>query len=360
MDLAQYMSRSIEELVQHVLKASLTNPKESAFILRYLGYSKKAAKKRSRLEAEGRHVPPFLIASIAADCNLFCKGCYARANQSCGDGSGHNELTCVQWEKVFGEAAELGIAFILLAGGEPLLRRDVIEAASGFPQVVFPIFTNGTIMDDEYLSLFNRNRNLVPVISLEGDKSRTDGRRGSGIYDKLTATMDNLKSKGILFGTSITVTAENLAEVTSPSLVSTIQSKGCSLVFYVEYVPVDASTAQLALNSSQRKIFEEKLKALRQEYSDVVFLTFPGDEKYMGGCLAAGRGFFHINASGGAEPCPFSPYSDISLKEHTLLEALQSPLFRRLESEGLLREEHTGGCVLFEQQSRVSGLLRSL
>lgn len=360
MDLAQYMSRSIEELVQNVFKASLSNPKESAFILKYMGYSKKAAKKRSRLEAEGRHVPPFLIASIAADCNLFCKGCYARANQSCGDGGSHSQLTCAQWKKIFGEAAELGIAFILLAGGEPLLRSDVIEAASGFPQIVFPVFTNGTIMDDEYLDLFNKSRNLVPVISLEGDKSRTDGRRGNGIYDKLTAAMDRLYSKRILFGTSITVTAENLDEVTAPSFVSDIQSKGCGLVFYVEYVPADASTAQLVLDSSQRRTFEERLQALRQEHSNMVFLAFPGDEKHMGGCLAAGRGFFHINASGGAEPCPFSPYSDISLKEHTLMEALQSPLFRRLESEGLLREEHTGGCVLFEQQARVSGLLRPL
>lgn len=90
----------------------------------------------------------------------------------------------------------------------------------------------------------------------------------------------------------------------------------------------------------------------------MVFIAFPGDEKSSGGCLAAGRGFFHINAHGGAEPCPFSPYSDTSLKEVSLEEALDSPLFRHLQENGNLEKEHIGGCVLFEQRDLVQKLLR--
>ncbi len=87
--------------------------------------------------------------------------------------------------------------------------------------------------------------------------------------------------------------------------------------------------------------------------------SFPGDEKEMGGCLAAGRGFFHINAYGGAEPCPFSPFSDVNLKEISLLEALKSPLFCRLQNSGLFAEEHAGGCLLFEHREEVETLLKS-
>jgi MoaA/NifB/PqqE/SkfB family radical SAM enzyme len=55
----------------------------------------------------------------------------------------------------------------------------------------------------------------------------------------------------------------------------------------------------------------------------MIFISFPGDEKTSGGCLAAGRGFFHINSHGGAEPCPASPYSDINVRDSSLLD-LQS------------------------------------
>lgn len=89
----------------------------------------------------------------------------------------------------------------------------------------------------------------------------------------------------------------------------------------------------------------------------MILLSFPGDEKETGGCLAAGRGFFHINANGGAEPCPFSPHSDTSLKNVSLRQALQSPLFVSLKNSAMLMREHTGGCTLFELADKVTALL---
>lgn len=70
----------------------------------------------------------------------------------------------------------------------------------------------------------------------------------------------------------------------------------------------------------------------------MVYLSFPGDEKGTGGCVAAGRGFFHINSHGGAEPCPFSPYSDINVRDTSLKAALNSHLFTELRNGGFLLE----------------------
>ena len=81
----------------------------------------------------------------------------------------------------------------------------------------------------------------------------------------------------------------------------------------------------------------------------MIYISFPGDEKSSGGCLAAGRGFFHINSHGGAEPCPFSPYSDINVKDTSLKEALQSELFTALRNSNILADDHIGGCVLHEK-----------
>ena len=89
------------------------------------------------------------------------------------------------------------------------------------------------------------------------------------------------------------------------------------------------------------------------ESAEMILLSFPGDEKSSGGCLAAGRGFFHINSHGDAEPCPFSPYSDTNIRDCTLRDALKSGLFRKLNDSGILMQDHTGGCVLFQHREFV-------
>ncbi len=356
-NLTEYLNHGVERIVRGILKASVKNPRESLFMLEYSAASKRAASLRAKAEAAGEHIPPFLIASITNRCNLHCKGCYARANASCNDKCSEELLTADQWTGIFKQASGLGISFILLAGGEPFLRRDVLEAAGGFKNILFPVFTNGTMLDESYEQLFNINRNLVPILSIEGDLTATDGRRGQGVYASLCHTMTRLYENGILFGASVTVTSENHLEVTSQSFTRDLANRGCRAIIYVEYVPVDGKTKELAPDEEDCSYLADRLTWLRLNLSELVFISFPGDEKASGGCLAAGRGFFHINARGGAEPCPFSPYSDTSLLHTTLKDALQSPLFRRLNTEGLLAGEHTGACVLFEQEQQVRACL---
>jgi len=355
-DLEGYLSHGVENLVKGVIKASLKNPKESLFITKYAIASKNSRKIRVNHEKNGEHIPPFLIASITSSCNLHCKGCYARANESCVDNTLKHQLSDVEWKKIFHEGSELGIGFILLAGGEPFIRRDVIETAAGFKNIIFPIFTNGTMMNESYLELFDKNRNLVPVLSIEGNEQFTDSRRGEGVYSKLITTMDTMQDKGILYGASITVTQENIHNVTSSIFISELYGRGCKVVFFVEYVPVNSMIKDLAPTEVERKYMDTVITELRKSYEDMIFISFPGDEKSSGGCLAAGRGFFHINSHGGAEPCPFSPFSDTNLKDNSLLEALKSPLFQKLSDNHLLLQEHEGGCVLFEQEEMVKKL----
>ena len=246
MDLTEYMSGAIENIVKEAMKASLKNPRESTFLLKNMTAQIRAAKKRSIMEAKGEHIPPFLIASIASQCNLFCKGCYARENHSCGDGACQDELSPQQWKRIFGEADGLGISFILLAGGEPLLRRDVIEAAAAFPDVIFPVFTNGTMMTEFFINFFDKKRNLVPILSIEGDCAQTDTRRGEGTYDAIIKAMDEMSARGIFYGASVTVTAQNLDTVTDKKFIDMLDQNGCKLVIYVEYVPATRSTESLA------------------------------------------------------------------------------------------------------------------
>ena len=238
-----------------------------------------------------------------------------------------------------------------------MLRRDVITAAGMMSDILFPIFTNGVFIDEKYFSMFDECRNLVPIMSSEGGKESTDARRGEGIYDILVSNMDRFQEKSLIFGSSVTVTTQNLKDVVSDEFISFLSGKGCKAVIFVEYVPVTEESKDLAIGDEEREYFNRELTRLREEYPEMVFVAFPGDEKSSGGCIAAGRGFFHINSHGGAEPCPFSPYSDINVRDTSLKDAIQSKLFRSLRDNGLLSDDHNGGCVLFEKREAVESLL---
>ncbi|MBQ3621067.1 MAG: radical SAM protein, partial [Methanosarcinaceae archaeon] len=208
-NLSEYLNHSMEQAASMSLRLSLESGKERNFILQAVGCQRKAAEKRRLSEEAGEHVPLFLIASIASECNLFCTGCYARANRACGDlrdqsGDGEmlpmagisrsiaSDLPASRWAEIFREAADIGIGVVILAGGEPLTRPDVLKAAAGVQELIFPVFTNGTMIGDKEISFFDENRHVIPVISIEGTQKETDERRGAGVYDLVRGKMDEL------------------------------------------------------------------------------------------------------------------------------------------------------------------------
>lgn len=356
MELTEYMNNSVVHIFRDAIRSSQFNTKELRFLNRAAKIQKAAAQRRMQSNAHGISVPPFLIASIATKCNLHCAGCYARANRTCMDKSSKEEMSSKRWRELFSEAHTLGISFVLLAGGEPLERADVLDEAAKMPELIFPVFTNGTLFTSAMLKRFDQHRNLIPVISIEGNRQQTDHRRGEGVFEATQQTMKDLAHLGIFYGVSITVTNGNLDTVTDDAFILSLKEIGCRLIFLVEYIPADGNMSP-TLDEKDRSILEARQNELKIHYSDMIILSFPGDENRMGGCLAAGRGFFHINASGDAEPCPFSPYSDISLKNSNLQDALDSALFRQIRENHFEAQDHVGGCVLFPRKAEIENLL---
>ena len=346
------LDSSLFQMMRDVIRISLKKPLMLAYFTKAFIRQLRMAKIRRRWEREGIHVPPFMIASITNRCNLRCKGCYNQAQ--------HRKTECeMDSEKliqVICEAAELGISFILLSGGEPLVRPEIAELAARNPSVVFPLFTNGMLIDSDKIKSFRRNRNLIPVISLEGYGAETDSRRGEGVYKHLIQVFESLKKAGVFFGTSITVTRENYSTVTGNAFVSELTKSGCSLFFFVEYIPVSEGTEHLMLDNSQHMELPLIMESLRRKYS-ALFIAFPGDEEQFGGCLSAGRGFVHVSPEGRLEPCPFAPYSDTSVKETSLKDALKSDFLRKIRENHEMLMETSGGCALWEKRDWVRSLL---
>lgn len=321
------------------------------FAVKTIVAQRNASRRRLSWRKRGIHVPPAMIFSVTKRCNLNCKGCYhhAQHRQSI-------DLPIERVSRLFEEAKELGTSIIVIAGGEPLTRPEILDEACEYRDIIFPVFTNGVLIDQSMAMMLKYNRNIVPFISLEGPKEVTDERRGEGMYDMVTRKMKLLKNNGVFYGASITITSENMEQVTSDEFVSELCSLGVKAVIYVQYVPVDPETEYLALGIEMRAILVERLESLRKK-NKAVFIDFSGDEEKLGGCLAAGRGFIHISQSGAVEPCPASPYSDVSLKDVSLKEALKSRFLRRIRETPHSLVESASGCALYVKEEWVRSLV---
>ena len=182
-------------------------------------------------------------------------------------------------------------------------------------------------------------------------------RRGEGIYEFLEGMIKKLSRNGIFFGTSLTITRPTFATLTDYGFIQNLAQAGCKFFLYLEYTPIIEGTGKLVLTREQRKYLMELMYSLPSKLP-ALFIAVPGHEEEIGGCLAAGRGFVHINAEGDVEPCPFAPISDKNLKNVSLKEALQSKFLKRIREIPELSKYTGGGCALWKNRERVRSLFQ--
>lgn len=350
-NLSGVLNHSIRDFLKNALTIMSKKPATVKFALQMIRSQRMSADRRVEHQKQGLQVPPFLIISITNKCNLNCLGCYAKAQHR----STNHELNSDNLRSVISEARDLGVSFIFLAGGEPLMRSDILDITNDFPDIIFPMFTNGLLISDRILSILKKQKHVIPVISMEGLECETDDRRGTGVYRQLEDVFFKMKKHGIFFGTSFTVTKLNFDTLTNMEFIHHLIEAGTELFFYVEYIPVRESTEHLVITDEQRSTLSSTLDSFRTKLHGL-FVSFPGDEEAFGGCLSAGRGFIHISAEGNLEACPFAPYSDTNVKELSLKEALESRLLSKIRQNHAILTESKGGCALWENREWLKSL----
>jgi MoaA/NifB/PqqE/SkfB family radical SAM enzyme len=346
------LNKSLRVFFRDALRITVNNPLQAYSFLKTGIRQKRAAHVRSIWKERGFHVPPIAIFSITNRCNLHCKGCYSwNLHRSSGP-----EMSDEKLKNVLDEAKELGISFFVIGGGEPFVRREILDLTKAFPEIIFLIFTNGLLIDGELIGKLKKQKNVVPVISLEGFEDDTDRRRGEGVFKHLKRIIEKLKSNRIFYSVSITLTRYNFTTVTDELFIKNLVDLGCKLFFFVEYSPIQEGTRDWVLNDEQRDIIMDLVRSFRLKFSSL-FIAIPGDEEEIGGCLSAGRGFVHISADGNVEPCPFAPYSDSNLRDSSLKEALQSEFLNTIRQNHDQLRETEGGCALWVKRDWVQSLL---
>jgi MoaA/NifB/PqqE/SkfB family radical SAM enzyme len=343
---------SIRAFFRDAARVSSSDPRLAAHLSRTVLRQRRAAGRRRQWSEKGVQVPPFMIVSVTRRCNLRCAGCFVHAQaRPVGE-----ELSMAEFRTLFRDARDLGVSVVALAGGEPLTRPEILDVAADFPELTFPLITNGSLLDEALLDKLARLRNVIPVISLEGVEYETDERRGTGVYKKALEAMAKLRDRRIFFGASLMVTRYNFNLVTGRGFVGDLVDRGSRLFFYVDYVPIKPGTEYLVPTATQRKLEPLTMMLLRQEFRGL-FVASAVSEVAYGGCMAAGEGFVHVSAEGDLEPCPFAPFSDTNLRRVPLRVALQSSFLRGIRESDEHLSESAGGCALWAKRDWVQSLL---
>lgn len=290
---------------------------------------------------------PFLMLLDPTDaCNLNCAGCW-----SAQYGKKHS-LSYEDMDNIVCQGVELGTHLYMFTGGEPLIKKDeILKLCKAHPDCIFLAYTNATLIDDSFCREMNETGNLAVAVSIEGSCTSNDSRRGEGNYSKVIGAMELLKKNRCLFGISVCYTSENIEDATDEAFIDLMLEKGVKFALYFNYMPVGRDAVEKLIPScAQREHMYVWTKKMRDSKTGkpLFIMDFQGDGEYVGGCIAAGRNYFHINSAGDIEPCVFIHYSDSNIHTHTLIEALRNPLFQAFWHNQPFNDNHLRPCPMLE------------
>lgn len=298
------------------------------------------------------NVPWAILMDPTSACNLSCVGCWAAEYERCSN------LSYETMDSICRQGKELGIYFYLFSGGEPLVRKeDIIRLCDEHQDCYFLSFTNGTLVDDELCRELLRVGNLALAFSIEGDEAATDMRRGAGTWAKVVEAMQRMREHRLLFGYSTCYHRYNTESVGSDEFVDHMISLGCRFAWNFTYIPVGKDArVDLIATPEQREYMYRRIREIRQT-KPIFALDFWNDGEYTQGCIAGGRIYLHINASGDVEPCAFIHYSNVKIHDVTLFEALQSPLFKAYRERQPFNCNYLRPCPLLDNPDELVSMV---
>ena len=345
----RYVNRLLDETDPHVAKMTALN----------LGYQAAFAgtkKIRKMREIENCNIPWLILMDPTSACNLHCTGCWAAEY-------GHKlNLTFDELDNIVTQGKELGVYFYMMTGGEPLVRKaDIIRLCEKHNDCAFHCYTNGTLVDEKFCEDMKRVGNLSLSISLEGFEDANDFRRGEGVYNKVLHAMDLLHENGLIFGNSVCYTSKNMDAVTSDEFFDLLIEHGSRFAWYFHLMPVGMKASpELMPTKEQREYIYNRLREVRgfEGGKEIFVMDFQNDGEYVGGCIAGGRNYCHINPKGDVEPCVFIHYSGANIREKSLLECLKQPLFMAYRDNQPFNENMLRPCPMLENPEILQEMIK--
>jgi len=309
-------------------------------------------KKKELAHKEGFQVPTTILISPTMRCNLSCIGCYAASYTRSDD------LEFEVIDRIIQEGKEAGVVFFTILGGEPFIRDDMFRIYQKHSDAAFLVFTNGTLIDNKVANKLAQLGNILPTLSIEGFEEETDERRGKGVYKKVLKAMEILKKHKIPFGCSTAVTRKNIKIATSDKFADMIIEKGAAILWYFLYTPIGKDPDLSLMPTPGQRLYLKERRGYIRENKPLFVIDFWNDAPYVGGCIA-GREYIHINHKGDIEPCIFTHFAQVNIKNTSLKEAMNCRFFKEIRKRQPFSDNLYLPCMLIDHPEVSRGFYKN-
>jgi AdoMet-dependent heme synthase len=286
----------------------------------------------------------YLTWNVTNKCNLRCEFCYNKNNFS------DNEIEASLYKKFLYEAKKLGTEYILLTGGEPLLRSDLFDIVEYIKSINIKIFlaTNGYYLND---SVISKLKGVVSKFNISLDSiipSKHDKLRGvSGAFDNAIMAINKVKACGMSVSISFTLTDSNYNELIGVADYANennipITVKRC--INFPTYYGLD------------KKIFYKAIDIVKRYPGKIIFkdpissIYLNNSVGKLGGCMA-GIYILSITSSGEVQICTKVKKSFGNIRYNSLTDIWnESELLKKIR-----KREYDGKCNDCLQKSECGG-----
>lgn len=297
--------------------------------------------------------PHFIDWPITGKCNLSCRHCR---------GMPKGELSTERAKTVIAEIAELRPGWVIIEGGEPLLRDDLFELLGLMQQrqLEVHLITNGMLLNPEILAHL-KQLSVKVMISIDGATPETfEAIRNGASFRRVVQSAQYCVKEGLLEAINFTIMKTNYTEI--PGILELARSIGVSQVTFIGLKPCEQYTQQLLTPQE----YEEAIKLVCQATQETG-VEFFFDEPFFWATVrkqgllapvpAVSTGillpsttacifgeYLFIEPDGQVKPCSFAPMILGNVNEKPLTqiwhEVLSSPFFHQLKGP----KTRTGYC----------------
>ncbi|MCF6148022.1 MAG: radical SAM protein [Candidatus Kuenenia sp.] len=270
-----------------------------------LGISERLIKKYYR-----KNVPVMVHWEVTYGCNLSCIHCYTRNEIA-------NGLSLPQLEKIALQMKEAGTLYIVITGGEPFYRSDILEIIRMMRKNFFVIILSNATFIDSYhakkLKELNVWRIEVTLFSMdEGIHDSITGVKGS--HKRTMIGVNILKEEGINVTLKMPLLKQNDSEYSA--IVKFAEDSKFGFIASPMIIPrLDGSkdTYQYSVDENQiNNSRSQWLPQMKEYIASSHGMSLVKNEKFS--CYA-GNIFCSITADGFLKPCPVIPIKLGSLLE---------------------------------------------
>ena len=310
--------------------------------------------------------PTHPVWEVTSACNLKCRQCHASGGKVSPD-----ELTTEEGKKFLRELSEItDFRMLALGGGEPLVRKDILELTLEARNLGFEISiaTNGTLLDLALASQFKRMGVANMAIGLNAnDECIHDGITGvPGSFEKTMRAIHYTKELGMNLQINTTVMKENAKYI--PGLLDFASEVGAQIVLLYHLTPVGRGEREMELSMKECQRLVEMLAQKQKKSKSIIepvcapqywaYLVSKNGllgklaPTFFKGCVA-GSGLCYIKPNGDVWACPFIPLSAGNVRQNKVKDIWEkSSLFELLRDRRNLKgkcrqclyKEICGGC----------------